>query len=566
MKIKHVKGNVLRLEIPLTIKRKELVDGRVEEHVEDFYPCSDYPTYINFKKSLTIPFEASVQDNIARMQDDGTLNVGTYQIEVMCCDEAGNPYRYMVRDIIEVVDATADADIEEGVEFNAETYTLEGAVFISYGVEQVQADWAQTDDTAVDYIKNKPDLGLYLQKKDDDGHGNMSIHSPGNLVMTLTDEQGSVNQIGTFYAGGWSVSSPDGKFQTSGNSIYRGTMGFDHDSVVWEKTAAQQIPAATTEKNGLMSAEDKGKLSDLPTNEQLTEELGYKADSADLAKVARSGSYNDLTDKPTIPAAQVQSDWNETNTVSKAYILNKPTIPTLPTNVSAFNNDAGYLTEHQNITGKADKVSNPTNGNFAALDSNGNLTDSGHKHSDYLTEHQSLNNYVQKSNTQGLLKNDGTIDTTQYLTQHQDISGKANKNEMSVVPGTGVNADKTTISLKKDMSVIVLTTHQDITGKENTMPITTATGETLTAVVGNYYRLDNVSTLVITLPTIVGATKLQAITFLITCGLSALVKFVPQGSETILKQEGFALEDNTTYEVTALWNGSEWTLSRVIYE
>ena len=32
---------------------------------------------------------------------------------------------------------------------------------------------------------------------------------------------------------------------------------------------------------------------------------------------------------------------------------------------------------------KADKVSNPTNGNFAALDSNGNLTDSGHNDSDY---------------------------------------------------------------------------------------------------------------------------------------------------------------------------------------
>lgn len=267
---------------------------------------------------------------------------------------------------------------------------------------------------------------------------------------------------------------------------------------------------------------------------------GGKADSAELAEVATSGSYNDLTDKPTIP--------------------------TVPTNVSAFNNDAGYLTEHQNITGKADKVSNPTNGNFAALDSNGNLTDSGHKHSDYLTEHQSLNNYVQKSNTQGLLKNDGTIDTTQYLTQHQDISGKANKNEMSVVPGTGVDADKTTISLKQGMSATVLTTHQDITGKENTMPIITATGETLTAVVGNYYRLDNVSTLAITLPTIVGATKLQAITFFITCGLSALVTFVPQGTETILKQEGFVLEDNTKYEVAALWNGSEWTLSRVIYE
>lgn len=37
------------------------------------------------------------------------------------------------------------------------------------------------------------------------------------------------------------------------------------------------------------------------------------------------------------------------------------------------------------ISGKADKVSSATNGNFAALDTNGNLIDSGHKHSDYIT-------------------------------------------------------------------------------------------------------------------------------------------------------------------------------------
>ena len=36
--------------------------------------------------------------------------------------------------------------------------------------------------------------------------------------------------------------------------------------------------------------------------------------------------------------------------------------------------------------GKADKVSNPTNGNFAGIDGNGNLTDSGKKPGDYYTK------------------------------------------------------------------------------------------------------------------------------------------------------------------------------------
>ena len=48
-----------------------------------------------------------------------------------------------------------------------------------------------------------------------------------------------------------------------------------------------------------------------------------------LATVATSGSYNDLLNKPTIPAAQVNSDWNSVSGVSQ--ILNKPTLATVAT-------------------------------------------------------------------------------------------------------------------------------------------------------------------------------------------------------------------------------------------
>lgn len=58
-----------------------------------------------------------------------------------------------------------------------------------------------------------------------------------------------------------------------------------------------------------------------------------------LANVATSGNYNDLTNKPTIPAAQVNADWNAT--AGLAMILNKPTIPT---KVSELTNDKNYMT------------------------------------------------------------------------------------------------------------------------------------------------------------------------------------------------------------------------------
>jgi len=67
-----------------------------------------------------------------------------------------------------------------------------------------------------------------------------------------------------------------------------------------------------------------------------------------------------------------------------------------------------------NTASKADKVSGATNGNLASLDNNGNLADSG----------VGASNVVTKSQTAGLLKNDGTVDTTTYVS---DVSGKADK-------------------------------------------------------------------------------------------------------------------------------------------
>lgn len=64
-------------------------------------------------------------------------------------------------------------------------------------------------------------------------------------------------------------------------------------------------------------------LGNYYTKTQVDQMLAGKADNSSLATVATTGSYNDLVDKPVIP--------------------------TIPTNVSAFNNDAGYLTEHQSL-------------------------------------------------------------------------------------------------------------------------------------------------------------------------------------------------------------------------
>ena len=64
----------------------------------------------------------------------------------------------------------------------------------------------------------------------------------------------------------------------------------------------------------------------LSSQTDLQNALDAKADTSSLATVATSGDYNDLSNLPTIPSAQVNSDWNAVSGVAE--ILNKPTIPT----------------------------------------------------------------------------------------------------------------------------------------------------------------------------------------------------------------------------------------------
>ena len=65
---------------------------------------------------------------------------------------------------------------------------------------------------------------------------------------------------------------------------------------------------------------------------------------------------------------------------------------TTGTAVYKFDQLAGFV----DLSGKADKDTDAVSGNFAMFDANGNPVDSGHKHSDYLTEHQDITGKADK--------------------------------------------------------------------------------------------------------------------------------------------------------------------------
>lgn len=118
----------------------------------------------------------------------------------------------------------------------------------------------------------------------------------------------------------------------------------EHQSLV-DYAKKTEIPTVPTKVSAFEN--DKGYLTEHQSLE------GY-AKTADLATVAKTGSYNDLTNKPTIPSI--------TGLATETYVNGKIAeidIPTIPTNISAFTNDAGYLTEHQSLTEYAKKADIP---------------------------------------------------------------------------------------------------------------------------------------------------------------------------------------------------------------
>ena len=75
-------------------------------------------------------------------------------------------------------------------------------------------------------------------------------------------------------------------------------------------------------------------------NKVVTTALNSKANISSLAIVATTGDYTDLLNKPTIPAAQVNSDWNANSGVEQ--ILNKPTLGTMAVeNASDYTKTSG---------------------------------------------------------------------------------------------------------------------------------------------------------------------------------------------------------------------------------
>jgi len=168
---------------------------------------------------------------------------------------------------------------------------------LSFFVTQVQSDWGQNDNTQISFIVGKPSLA----------------------TVALT---GSYQDLTNRPATSSGVAQSD-----------------------WTQPDSSQ-PGYIGHKPVLATVSATGKFSDLVANS------GQPANvtAADWNAVSASGGVIPINNKPTLPAAQVNSDWLSTSGVSQ--ILNQPVLATVATSGS-----------YSDLTGKPNNVT-PVNADW----------------------------------------------------------------------------------------------------------------------------------------------------------------------------------------------------------
>ena len=186
------------------------------------------------------------------------------------------------------------------------------------------------------------------------------------------------------------------------------------------------------------------------TTNQLTNNSGFltsqdisgKANTADLATVATTGSYNDLTNKPSTftPTSHTHGSISNTGTLnSPANNVNNIVVTDNSNNIKVVSGlDYDFINFADNYTG-INLIESDNEGGIGAIgiwyDTTAdeivfptlNLYDLGGNQLATLTDIPSASNFITKTSSNNLLlANGNNIPQSTFLTQHQDISGKLN--------------------------------------------------------------------------------------------------------------------------------------------
>ena len=160
--LRIVRGNSFRTRIKV---RALNPDGSV---MDDFslLDCTDLSLFaVRAWKAVRIKtWEIHSDDEIdVTWNAPYCMTIGIYGLEIMGRLD-GAAWRFCNRDLFEVVETSAEANIPDGSFIEDGSYEMTADFQLVLRVGAVQSDWAVDDQSDPAYIKHKPDLDLYAQK------------------------------------------------------------------------------------------------------------------------------------------------------------------------------------------------------------------------------------------------------------------------------------------------------------------------------------------------------------------------------------------------------------------
>lgn len=215
-------------------------------------------------------------------------------------------------------------------------------------VGQVNADWNATEGSAV--ILNKPTIPTV-------NYPVTSVNQKTGDIVLAAGDVGAAPQEHTHPIANINGLRAELDSKRSNSPVLyseiQGVPVIPKDTADLTNTAgfitSAAIPAAPVSSvngkvgNVVLSATDVGAAQ---TNHSHTIASVTGLQTALDGKVSKAESipYSQITGGPSIPAPQIQSDWNQTNSASADFIKNKPVIPSVAYPVSSVNGKTGAVT------------------------------------------------------------------------------------------------------------------------------------------------------------------------------------------------------------------------------
>ena len=184
---------------------------------------------------------------------------------------------------------------------------------------QVNSDWNATSGS-VAYIANKPSLGKAAVTN---SYGDLS-----NLPTIPAAQQPSDWNAGsgaaTYIANRptWAAAAYSGKYSDLLANSGQPTLP---TAVDWSITSSTSTTLAIKNRPTIPAAQVQSDWSQTDSTQ-----LSFIASKPALAAVATSGSYNDLSNRPTVNGT-VQGNWTQTDSTQGNFIQNKPSLSTVAT-------------------------------------------------------------------------------------------------------------------------------------------------------------------------------------------------------------------------------------------